>query len=102
MFCYSILLRPVTSCMASMNSTCICEFDELCGHIFTFLVILQFFGFRIEFIFRSSLEKFKGFKSLAFTFKAHCSSVGCCIIKEYDPVAICFTCGNWERTMQIG
>src|SRR6266581_6210164 len=87
--------------MASMNSTCICEFDELCGHVFASLVVLQFFDFRIEFVLRSSLEKFKGFKCLALVLQAHRSTVGGRIIKERDPVAISFTCDNWERTMQI-
>src|SRR6266568_1793236 len=98
MFCYSILLWPVLNCMASMNSACICEFDELCGHIFASLVILQFFDFCIKFIFHSSLEKFKGFKCLAFTFKVHRSLVGCCIIKKCNPVVISFAYGNWKRT----
>ena len=59
MFCYSVLLQPVTHCMAPANLTRISEFDELCGHLFPFLVILKFFDFRIELVFNSGLEQFK-------------------------------------------
>src|SRR6266540_3289688 len=64
-FCYSVLLWPVASRVASMNSAGISEFDELVGHVFPSFVVLQFFDFRIELVFSSSLEQLEGLKCLA-------------------------------------
>src|SRR6266540_535861 len=100
-FCYSVLLWPVASRVASMNSAGISEFDELVGHVFPSFVVLQFFDFRIELVFSSSLEQLEGLKCLALSLQAHGSSVGRRIVKECDPVAVSFTGGNRERTMQI-
>ena len=50
-FCYSILLWPVASHVASMNSAGISEFDELLGHVVPPFVVLQFLDFRIELVF---------------------------------------------------
>src|SRR6266545_4429618 len=84
-----------------MNSAGISEFDELIGHVFPSFVILQFFDFRIELVFSSSLEQLEGLKCLALSLQVHGTSVGHRIIKECDPVAVSFTGGNRERTMQI-
>jgi len=100
-----LLLHSAVACCESCGvyeSAGITELDELVGHVFLPFVILQFLDFRIELVFSSSLEKLEGLKCLTLLLQVHGSSVGCHIIKEGDPVAVSFTGGNRERTMQVG